>query len=155
MSGSAAASTFTMPSEAEHLLRLRQWLRAELESFGVDRAGQSALLLAVGELCANSIKHAYEGRGGQPITVSVRGHEDRLIIEVEDFGRPFDAGRYVEPDLDTFPDHGLGLHLVRSIADSVSIDVQRARGTRWTLVKYRPGHGPDPRMPGDGPRPRS
>jgi anti-sigma regulatory factor (Ser/Thr protein kinase) len=155
MSGSAAAGTFTMPSEAEHLLRLRQWLRAELRSLGVDQAGQATLLLAVGELCANSIKHAYEGRGAQPIIVSVRGHEDRLIIEVEDFGRPFDPGRYVEPDLDTFPDHGLGLHLVRTIADSVSVDVQRARGTRWTLVKYRHSRGIAPPRPGDGPRPQS
>lgn len=142
MSGPAAAGTFSMTSEAEHLLRLRQWLRAELGSLGVDRTAQSPLLLAVGELCANSIKHAYEGRAGQPINVSIRGFEDRLVIEVEDFGRPFDARRYVEPDLDTLPDHGLGIHLVRSIVDSVCVDVQRERGTRWTLVKYRPGHGP-------------
>jgi len=45
----------------------------------------------------------------------------------------------VEPDLDALPDHGVGLHLVRRIADSVSVDVRRERGTRWTLVKYRPG----------------
>ena len=131
-----------MSSEAEHLLGLRRWLRTELERLGVDRSTQSALVLAVGELCANSIEHAYEGRGGEPIHVSVRGFDDRLLIEVEDFGRAFDPARYVEPDLDSVPDHGLGIHLVHRIADSVAIDVQRQRGTRWTLVKYRPGHGP-------------
>ncbi|MGH7386062.1 MAG: ATP-binding protein, partial [Candidatus Rokuibacteriota bacterium] len=142
MSAAAAPGRFSMSSEVEHLQRLRQWLRAELERLGVDRTTQSALLLAVGELCANSIEHAYEGRRGQPIEVSVRGFEDHLVIEVEDFGRAFDPERYVEPDLDTLPDHGLGIHLVRRIADSVSIDVQRERGTRWTLIKYRPGPGP-------------
>jgi len=142
MSGAAASGSFTMSSEAEHLGRLRQWLRAELEGLGVDRPTRSALLVAVGELCTNSIRHAYEGRGGQPINVSVQGHEDRLVIEVEDFGRSFDTTRYVEPDLDALPDHGVGLHLVRRIADSVSIDVRRERGTRWTLVKYRPGRAP-------------
>jgi len=145
----AAPGRFTMSSEAEQLARLREWLREELAGLGVERETRAALVLAVGELCANSIEHAYEGRGGHPIHVSLRGFEDRLVIEVEDFGRAFDAGRYVEPDLDALPDHGLGIHLVRRIADSVSIDVRRERGTRWTLVKFRPGHGPADRTIAD------
>jgi len=128
-----------MSSEARHLARLREWLREELAGLDVERETRAALVLAVGELCANSIEHAYEGRGGQPIHVSVRGFEDRLVLEVEDFGRAFDATRYVKPDLDALPDHGLGIHLVHRIADSVSVDVHRERGTRWTLVKFRPG----------------
>ena len=131
-----------MSSEAQHLARLREWLREELAGLGVEREARAALVLAVGELCANSIEHAYEGRGGQPIHVSIRGFEDRLVLEVEDFGRAFDATRYVKPDLDALPDHGLGIHLVHRIADSVSVDVRRERGTRWTLVKFRPGRGP-------------
>ena len=131
-----------MSSEAEDLARLRTWLREALGDLGVEPAVQAELVLAVGELCANSIEHAYEGRGGQPIHVSVAGHPDRLVIEVEDFGRSFDRSRYIEPDLDSLPDHGLGIHLVHRIADSVVIDVARAAGTRWTLVKYRPGAHP-------------
>jgi anti-anti-sigma factor len=131
-----------MSSEAEDLARLRAWLRGALGDLGVERAVQAELVLAVGELCANSIEHAYEGRAGQPIHVSVAGHPDRLIIEVEDFGRSFDRSRYTEPDLDSMPDHGLGIHLVHRIADSVAIDVAREAGTRWTLVKYRPGAHP-------------
>jgi len=72
MTPNAAGSTFSMTSEAEHLLRLRKWLREELVGHGVPKQEQPNLLLAVGELCANSIQHAYEGKGGQPIHVSVR-----------------------------------------------------------------------------------
>jgi serine/threonine-protein kinase RsbW len=144
----AAPGHFTISSEAEHLAALREWLRGELARMGVERETRASLVLAVGELCANSIEHAYDGQGGHPIHVSVSAFEDRLVIEVEDFGRAFDAARYVEPDLDTLPDHGLGLHLVRRIADSVSTDVRRERGTRWTLVKFRPGHGPTDRPRG-------
>lgn len=150
---STKTGSFSMSSEAEHLARLREWLREGLTGLRVDRPTQAALVLAVGELCANSIEHAYDGRGGQPINVSLRGYDDRVVIEVEDFGRAFDPGRYVEPDLDSLPDHGLGIHLVRRIADSVSIDVHRERGTRWTLVKYRPGHRPVERPGDDGGRP--
>jgi anti-anti-sigma factor len=152
----AASGRFSMSSEAEDLARLRVWLREALEGLGVDRATRAELVLAVGELCANSIEHAYDGRGGQPINVSLLGHPDRLVIEVEDFGRAFDAARYVEPDLDAVPDHGLGIHLVHRIADSVAIDVKRDRGTRWTLVKFRPGLRPaDGSMDGGPPPSRS
>jgi len=150
---STGTGSFSISSEAEHLARLRGWLREGLTGLGVDRSRQAALVLAVGELCANSIKHAYDGRGGQPINVSLRGYDDRVVIEVEDFGRTFDPGRYVEPDLDSLPDHGLGLHLVHRIADSVSVDVRRDRGSRWTLVKYRPGHRPPDGAVEDGGRP--
>lgn len=139
---SGAPGRFSMSSEAEGLAGLRGWLRGALGDLGVERAVQAELVLAVGELCANSIEHAYEGRAGQPIHVSVAGHADRLVIEVEDFGRAFDRSRYTEPDLDSLPDHGLGIHLVHRIADSVAIDVAREAGTRWILVKYRPGARP-------------
>jgi len=142
MTPKAAGSTFSMTSEPEHLVRLRKWLREELAGHGVPKEEQANLLLAVGELCANSIQHAYEGKGGQPIQVSVRSSADSLVIEVEDFGKPFDAELYESPDLDSLPDSGYGLYLVKNIADSLSIDVARERGTRWTMVKYRQGRGP-------------
>ena len=42
----AAGSTFSMTSEAEHLLRLRKWLRDELAGHGVPMQEQSNLLEA-------------------------------------------------------------------------------------------------------------
>lgn len=131
-----------MTSEPEQLVRLRKWLREELAGHGVPRQEQADLLLAVGELCANSIQHAYGGRGGQPIQVSVRSSDDSLVIEVEDFGKPYDGREYETPDLEVVPDSGYGLFLVKTIADSLSFDIARERGTQWTLVKYRQGRGP-------------
>lgn len=142
MTPNPEGSTFSMTSEAEHLLRLRKWLREELAGHGVPKQDQPNLLLAVGELCANSIQHAYEGKGGQPITVSVRSSDDSVVIEVEDFGKPFDADRYESPNLEAVPESGYGIFLVKTIADSLSIDVARERGTRWTMVKYLPGRRP-------------
>lgn len=142
MTPNPEGSTFSMTSEAEHLLRLRKWLREELAGHGVPKQDQPNLLLAVGELCANSIQHAYEGRAGQPITVSVRSSDDSVVIEVEDFGKPFDADRYESPNLEAVPESGYGIFLVKTIADSLSIDVARERGTRWTIVKHLPGRRP-------------
>src|SRR5215813_10069155 len=44
MTPNAAGSTFSMTSEAEHLLRLRKWLREELVGHGVPKKEQPNLL---------------------------------------------------------------------------------------------------------------
>jgi len=129
--------TFEMTSDPDELATMRAWLRRELDRHAIPAADQAGLLVATGELCANSIKHAYDGVTCQPIRVSLRALGDRIVIEVEDFGRSFEPARYRPPDLDTVPEHGLGLFLARQSVDDLSFDVSRARGTRWTLIKYR------------------
>ena len=143
-SGADREETFTMTSAADQLVRMRSWLWTALVSEDLPLEECASLLVAVTELCTNSIKHAYQGRPGQSIHVILRAALDRVVLEVEDFGIPFDPARYVPPDLDATPDHGLGIFLVRRIANRVDCDVERERGTRWTLTKYRPGRRPEP-----------
>lgn len=130
-----------MTSEADQLAPMRAWLREALAGEGIPRQECAALLLAAGELCANAIKHSYEGRAGQSIRVSLEISDESVSIQVEDWGKPFDARQYVPPVLDALPERGLGLYFVHSIADRVSYDTERSQGTRWTLIKYRPGRG--------------
>ena len=129
--------TFVLTSEPQHLARLRDWLRGELTRLKVENQEQFGLQVAVGEICSNSIRHAYAGLGGKPIHVSVQGNEDQLVIEVRDFGKKFDPEAYRPPDFEAVPEGGIGLHLVRQFVDELSYDVTQEQGTRWTLVKYR------------------
>jgi serine/threonine-protein kinase RsbW len=115
---------------------MRAWLRDALATYPASDGETAALLTAAGELCTNSIKHAYEGRGGEPIELRLDAFADRVVLEIEDFGRAFDAARYVPPDLESRPNHGMGLFIVRSLMDSLEVDVARPRGTRWTVTKY-------------------
>ena len=117
---------------------MRSWLWTVLVGQGLALEECSKLLLAVGELCNNSIKHAYQGRRGQPIRISLTARPDQLVVEVEDWGQRFDESRYRHPDLESTPEQGLGLFLVRSVVDQLLIDVERDAGTRWTLIKGRP-----------------
>jgi serine/threonine-protein kinase RsbW len=130
-------ASFSMTSDPDQLARMRSWLWTALVGQGLALDECAKLLLAVGELCNNAIRHSYDGRGGQPIRVALAARPDRLVIEVEDWGRAFDASRYRPPDLDAVPERGRGLFLVRSVVDEVAFDVVRAAGTRWTLIKYR------------------
>ncbi len=135
----ALVTSLAMTSDSDQLARMRSWLWTALVGQGLALDECAKLILAVGELCNNAIKHAYDSRGGQPIRVSLDARPERLVIEVEDWGRTFDASRYRPPDLEAAPERGLGLFLVRSIVDEIAFDVAREAGTRWTLVKYRNG----------------
>jgi len=135
--------TLVITSESRQLARVRVWLGEQLARRGVDAHTQSALQVAVGELATNSIKHAYGGRAGEPIHISVASRDDGVVIQVEDFGRPFDPRGYRQPDLSEMNESGVGLYIVKRLADEFSFDLARERGTRWTLVKYQPGARPN------------
>lgn len=137
MMDEGSEGTFVLMSEPQHLARLREWLRGEFTRLNVEHHEQFGLQVAVGEICSNSIRHAYAGLGGKPIHVSVRGSDDRLVIEVRDFGKKFDPQSYRPPDLEAVVEGGIGLHLVRQFVDELSYDVTQEQGTRWTLVKHR------------------
>jgi anti-sigma regulatory factor (Ser/Thr protein kinase) len=77
--------------------------------------------------------------------VTVTRFDDRVEIVVEDFGHAFDPAQYTLPHLPdvpgddaAIPEGGLGLHLVGQLVDRLSIDLDRAKGNGWTLVKYLP-----------------
>lgn len=139
MSSAAAPNVvrFTMTSEADQLARMRSWLWTQLVGQAMPLEDCSALLVAVGEICNNVIKHAYAGEAGRPIAIALRVLPDRFVIEVEDEGAPYDPRGYTPPDLEAVPESGMGLFLVRRSVDEVAFDTARPRGTRWTLVKYR------------------
>jgi serine/threonine-protein kinase RsbW len=137
------ADVLVITSESRQLARVRAWLGRQLARRGVDAPTQSALQVAVGELTTNSIKHAYGGRTGQPIHISVTSRAGDVVIQVEDFGKPFDPGTYRTPNLDEMNESGVGLYIVKRLADEFSFDLAREQGTRWTLVKYGPGAGPN------------
>ena len=128
---------FTMTSEADQLVRMRSWLWTQLVGQAMPLEECSAVLVAVGEICNNVIKHAYAGEAGRPIAIAMHPLADRVVIDVEDEGTPYDPRGYTPPDLAAGPEGGLGLFLARKCVDDVAFDTARPRGTRWTLIKYR------------------
>jgi anti-sigma regulatory factor (Ser/Thr protein kinase) len=137
------ARTLTITSDAGELARVRAWLREQLSEGGIDSRTQSGLVAAVGELAANAIKHGYRGQAGQPIHISLESRDDRVVIQIEDFGTPFDPARYREPKLDEANEGGWGLYVAGRLCDELSFDPGRERGTRWQVVKYRSGSRPE------------
>ena len=77
------------------------------------------VISAFGEAFNNVVFHAY-GKAGGELEIEMEPGDDRLTIRLIDYGKPFDFGSVPEPDLDSLPESGLGIYIIRACMDSVS-----------------------------------
>jgi len=98
-----------------------------------------AINLVLDEVVTNVIDHGFEGIAGEPeirLTMTLEG--DQLMIRVEDNGKAFDPLQAAPPDLDLpleeRPVGGLGIHIVRSVMNTVEYD---RRGGRNLLTMHK------------------
>jgi len=93
------------------------------------------LKLALTEACSNSVRHAYGDDEGH-IDISFALLDDRLIVEVADDGSGFEPGDAGENGDEELSEGGLGIAIIRSIADEVEIGGgPEGRGSRLRFVK--------------------
>ena len=105
--------------------QLRHALRAFLDVFAFDADFLDDVLLAVGEVLANSVEHGYDGGSLRNVEMVARsGKNGTLAIEV------FDEGTFLERE--RLPDRGYGLRIVRAIARKVTIET--GQGTRVEML---------------------
>lgn len=91
--------------------------------------------LAVHEICANIVDHAYDGADGRiAMTVQLDRCDGQITIELRDTGRFFDPADDVEQDLDIPRESGYGLLIARQLLDDVRYEREESRN-RWLLVK--------------------
>lgn len=96
------------------------------------------LRLAVSEACANAIDAHADSAPDEPITVRCELRRDQLVVTVTDRGRGFDPERLEELPEVHEPrrlqhERGLGLPLMRVLADEVAFDPSTT-GTSVRLV---------------------
>jgi anti-sigma regulatory factor (Ser/Thr protein kinase) len=108
---------------------------------GLDEDETRRLVTAVDEACANAIRHSYGGDPGQRLILILTLRDDRLDIELRDFGKKPDPARVAPAAADTSRPGGLGLPLIRDVMDEVEFDLSAAQGTILRLAKRlrRPG----------------
>jgi serine/threonine-protein kinase RsbW len=126
----------TIPAKAEYITLSRLALAglARVRSFSDETLAD--LKLALTEACSNSVRHAY-GDGGGHVDISFELRDDRLIVEVADDGAGFEPdGAGKNGDELELSEGGLGIAIIRSIADEVEIGGgANGRGSRLRFVK--------------------
>jgi serine/threonine-protein kinase RsbW len=108
------------------LLELRQiplWIRNRLGTVGLlDNAQIDQLMtrveLAVQELAANIVQHAYRGLPGHRIEIHLHHGRQEFVVEIVDDGPAFDPDTVSAPDPDEAQVHGYGLAIVEALTRS-------------------------------------
>ena len=102
------------------------------------------LNLALDEMITNTVSYGYEDRAKHTIEVRIMREGDTFTVELEDDGLPYNPLEAPEPDLDAEIDDrpigGLGVHLVRTIMDTVNY---RREGDRNLLIMSKSGRDED------------
>ena len=122
--GGANGHILHLNNAISEISRLEGFMVHVASETGIDPGTASAINLALEEAVANVIDYAYpEGVEG-PVELEFKNTPRRLTFILTDEGKEFDPTAAPEVDINADVEHrrigGLGIHLVRSIMDSVS-----------------------------------
>lgn len=76
------------------------------------------VISAFGEAFNNVVVHGYSGMDGD-IEIEIETTPAEMTIRVLDYGRRFDVTAVPEPSLDSLPESGLGIFIMRRCMDDV------------------------------------
>jgi serine/threonine-protein kinase RsbW len=113
-----------VPGEHARVEDLNTSLEAVLIRHGIDAGVRGDVRLIVEELASNAIAYGGvddKGMGQHELSVNIAIVDDLLTLEFRDEGAPFDPLSTAPPDLEADimdrPIGGLGLYLIRQIAE--------------------------------------
>ena len=134
--GESRTVQLTIPAKPEYITLSRLALTGLSRVRPLPEDTLADLKLALTEACSNSVRHAY-GDGEGHVRISFELAEDRLVVEVTDDGTGFEpeaTGR--EPGDEELTEGGLGIAIIRSIADELEIGGREdGSGSRLRFVK--------------------
>ena len=138
MKGRATRFITYLPRFSSAVMRLT-------EEMGFPAEECRGLTRAVDEALANIIRHAYDGRAGQPIEVLCRrlqnrsGNKQRAGLEIVliDHGAAADRKKLCGRSLDDVRPGGLGVHFIEDAVDVMQY-TSYAQRNQLRLVKYLP-----------------
>ncbi len=103
-------------------------------SFDMRDPFDAEFVSAFAEIYNNIVLHAYERRAGD-IDIAIGVGDGSITVEVRDTGATFDPSTVPEPDLESLPEGGMGLHIARAMVDEVVYEP--GPPNLWRLVKRR------------------
>ena len=125
-----------IPAKAEYITLCRLALTGLGQLRGIAEDTMADLKLALTEAVSNSVRHAYGPNGEGSVDVRYELHPDRLGIVVVDDGEGFDPEREGAAEGDDLTEGGLGIAIIKSIADEFELEsTPGVRGSRLRFVK--------------------
>ncbi len=113
-------NTLKIASDLAELDRMRAFLKKSFEGLSVSDKDYFKIELALLEICVNIIRYAYPDDKGE-IFLKIWQSEEKMFLEIRDWGVPFDPRRLKEPDIQesirSEKKGGLGVFLSRKLMD--------------------------------------
>jgi len=134
--GTGAKVRLTIPARAEYITLCRLALTGIARVRDLPDEVLADLKLALTEAASNSVRHAYaDDDHAGVVEISYELLPDRLVIEVSDEGEGFDPDE-AEGAPEELSEGGLGIAIIRAIADDVQIGTQPGgKGSRLRFEK--------------------
>jgi serine/threonine-protein kinase RsbW len=124
----------TIPAKAEYITLGRLALAGISQLRPVPDETLHDLKLALTEACTNSIRHAYDAGSEGTVQIVYELDDERISIEVTDEGEGFVLDEASEAD--RLSESGLGIAIIRALADELEIEPGDGRGSRLRFVKH-------------------
>jgi serine/threonine-protein kinase RsbW len=84
-----------------------------------DRGFHHEMITAFGEAFNNIVIHSYRDRTDGILEIEAELHGDEMTLFLRDTGREFDFSSLSPPDLDSLPEHGMGVYMIHALMDEV------------------------------------
>jgi serine/threonine-protein kinase RsbW len=134
--------TLGVPSEAESMALVREFVRRVSKQAGFETNDISKITMAVDEACTNIIEHAYGYDVTKEVKLKAIIQNEALRIEIIDTGKGFDP-TLVKPDaieklVTERRSGGLGIRLIKSLMDDVHYEISPGNKNELHLTKKLP-----------------
>ncbi|MDR1956186.1 MAG: SpoIIE family protein phosphatase [Treponema sp.] len=139
----ALEKELVLPASTDHLDRLLDWIEEVLQSYDCPAKTRYQITVMTEEIFMNIVHYAYPENTGD-VVVRVDRAGERYVVQYEDQGLAFNPLEQARPDtkasLEERTIGGLGIHLVREMADDLSY--ARVNGKNQLTIYKAPGPAP-------------
>ncbi len=139
---SAGHAHLRIESKTEKLSIVREFVSDAARRFGFTEESVGKIALAVDEACTNVIKHSYNYAPNKEIDIRIIAENGVFEIVIIHQGKTFNPDEVKTPDMREYLSHyrkgGLGIHLMRSLMDTIEYRIRPDKKSEVHLLKRMP-----------------
>ena len=124
----------------ENLAVVDEFITESMKKLGIKEDEELQVRLAVNEACTNIIQYAYSGGSEESIIILCSMSDNDLVIEIRDWGKPFDPEAVPYPDttsgLFERKVGGMGIFLMRKMMNDVKYVFHAGKYNELRMIKH-------------------